>query len=59
VELVEILRTNGFEVEAIRATGGILAALLGVGVGMSLGQEPPMLIIVASSSSYFSSPRRR
>ena len=34
LELVEILRTNGFEVEAIHATGGILAALLGVRVGM-------------------------
>jgi len=34
VELVEILHTNGFEVEAIHATGGTLSALLGVRVGM-------------------------
>jgi FkbM family methyltransferase len=34
VELVEILRANGFEVETIHATGGMLSALLGVRVGM-------------------------
>ena len=34
VELVEILRTNDFEVEAIHATWGTLSALLGVRVGM-------------------------
>jgi hypothetical protein len=34
VELTEILRTNGFEVEAIHASGRTLSALLGVQVGM-------------------------
>jgi FkbM family methyltransferase len=34
VELVEILRSNGFDVEAIPATGRTLSALLGVRVGM-------------------------
>ena len=33
-ELVEILRTNGFEVEAVHASGRPLSALLGVRVGM-------------------------
>jgi hypothetical protein len=31
---VRILRSNGFDVEAIHATGGTLSALLGVRVGM-------------------------
>jgi hypothetical protein len=34
VELMEILRTNSFEVEAIHASGRTLSALLGVRVGM-------------------------
>jgi FkbM family methyltransferase len=41
VELVEILRTNGFEVEAIHATGGALAALLGIRVGMIWAKKRP------------------
>ena len=49
VELLEILRANGFEVEAIHATGGILSALLGVRVGMIWAKKRRPLIQPATA----------